>query len=184
MMMYEVPPFIILEDSEQIQKADELLKQRFASSRFEIIPVIVPYSSAKELSVDARWFPDDHFWLAVDPENRMVFGLSKVRPSEGEKVIPTLELAIAGETNRLIPGAFVRDTNGSLFLVHRGGFRSGEKEVSRRVFLRKFRGKTMQVEDGERQSDVVLIGVLGSTGFLEQVAFFLTGVYVMKKELK
>ncbi len=182
--MLEIPPFKILEDSEQIEKANKLLKQRFVSLRSEIIPVILPHYRTKELSVDARWFPDDHFWLAIDPEDRMIFGLSKVRPSEREKVIPTLELAIADETNRLIPGAFVRDTNGSLFLVHRGGFRSGEKEVSRRVFLRKFRGKIMQAEDGDGRSNVALIGVLGSTGFLEQVAFFLKEVYVMKKELK
>ena len=64
----------LLEDSEAIEAALCLLKERFMSAPFRTVSVTIPFYR-RDLTVEARWFPDHRFWIAYDPDDRMMFGV-------------------------------------------------------------------------------------------------------------
>jgi hypothetical protein len=171
----------LLEESEEIEAVFHFLKERFMSAPFRTVSVTIPFYR-RDLTVEARWFPDHRFWIAYDPDERMMFGLSKKLPKPGEKVTLTLELAIPEGIYRYIPGAFAEDEYGNLLLVHRGGFGGGKKGIGRKAFLQRFGGTILTVTDGDRQVDVAVVAALGSIHFLHQVACFLREVEKMRKE--
>jgi hypothetical protein len=172
----------LLEDSEAIEAALCLLKERFMSVPFRTVSVTIPFYR-RDLTVEARWFPDHRFWIAYDLDDRMMFGVAEKLPEPCERVALTLELAIPEGIHRYIPGAFAEDEYGNLLLVHRGGFGGGNKGIGRKVFLERFGGTVLTVTDGDRQADVAVVAALGSIHFLHQVAWFLREVDKMRKEL-
>jgi|WetSurMetagenome_2_1015567.scaffolds.fasta_scaffold30074_4 hypothetical protein len=172
----------LLEESEEIEAAFHFLKERFMSAPFRTVSVTIPFYR-RDLTVEARWFPDHRFWIAYDPDERMMFGGAEKLPEPCERVTLTLELAIPEGIHRYIPGAFAEGECGNLLLVHRGGFGGGNKGIGRKVFLERFGGTILTVIDGDRQADVAVVAALGSIHFLHQVAWFLREVDKMRKEL-
>jgi hypothetical protein len=172
----------LLADSERIEAAFRFLKERFMSAPIRTVSVTIPFYR-REVTVESRWFPDHQFWMAFDPDDRIMFGMSEKLPKPGERVALTLELAIPEEICRYIPGAFGEDEHGNLILVHRGGFGGGSKGIGRKAFLQRLGGTILTVTDGDRQADVAVVAALGSIHFLYQVASFLWKVDKMRKDL-
>ena len=174
--------FSILDSEQEIEAAFRFLKERFMSAPFRTVSVTIPFYR-RDLTVEARWFPDHQFWIAYDLDDRMMFGVTEKLPKPGERIALSLELAIPGGIHRYIPGAFAEDGYSSLLLVYRGGFGGGNKGIGRKAFLQRFGGKILTVTDGGRQADVAAVAAMGSIHFLHQVAFFLREVDKMRKEL-
>ena len=173
----------ILDDSEKIEAGLRFLGEHFMSSPHMTVPVILPYYP-KDLEMDVLWFPNQLFWVCVDPNERLMLGILERIPERGKKVTVTLEIGIPDEgIYRYIPGAFAEDGFGNLLLVFRGGFGGGNKGVGRKAFLQKFQGEILTVIDGDRQTDVALVAALGSIHFLDQFKFFLREVQRMRMEL-
>lgn len=143
--------------------------------------MIIPFYR-RELTVETQWFKGHQFWIAFNPDERMMFGVTEKLPKPAERVALSLELAIPDEICRYIPGAFGEDEYGSLLLVYRGGFGGGNKGIGRKAFLQRFGGTVLTVNDGDRQADVAVVAALGSTRFFHQVAFFLREVDGMRRE--
>jgi hypothetical protein len=173
---------VILDDSLEIEAARRLLTDRFASSPSRTVFVTIPYRP-KDLAVEVHWFPDHKFWIVFDIDDRMMLGLVEKDPEESQRVALTLEFAIPYEgIDRFTQGALAADECGNLLLVCRGGFGIGNRGVGRKAFLKKYGGTILTVTDGDRQTDVALVAVLGSIHFLDQFSSFLREVDSMRTE--
>jgi hypothetical protein len=97
--------FRILDSEQEIEAAFRFLKERFISAPFRTVSVTIPYYR-KDLTVEVRWFPDHQSWIASDPDERMMLGVTEKLPKPGERVALTLEFAIPEGIYRFIQGAF------------------------------------------------------------------------------
>jgi hypothetical protein len=64
----------LLEDPEEIEAAFRFLKERFMSAPFRTVSVAIPFHR-RDLTVEVRWLPAHKFWIAFDPDDRMMFGV-------------------------------------------------------------------------------------------------------------
>ena len=78
----------LLGDSEEIEPAFRFLKERFMSAPFRTVSVTIPFYR-RDLTVEARWFPDHQFWIVYDPDDRIMFGVAEKLPEPGER-LPSL----------------------------------------------------------------------------------------------
>jgi hypothetical protein len=108
----------LLADSQEIEAAVRFLKERFMSAPFKTVSVIIPFYRRK-MAVKAQWFHDHQFWIAFDPDDRIMFGVAEKLPEPGECAALTLELAIPDEIYRYIPGVFGEDEHGNPLVVYR-----------------------------------------------------------------
>jgi hypothetical protein len=79
-----------LGDPQQIEAAFAFLKERFMSAPTRPVPVIIQFDP-NDLTVEVRWFPSHQFWVAFDPGERIMLGLTEISPEPGEKVCVTLD---------------------------------------------------------------------------------------------
>lgn len=75
-------------------------------------------------------------------------------------------------TNRQAAGAFAEDEGGSIYLLHRGILNVGGR-VRKENLRRYFQWPWTSVEDSDQLSEVMQIGIIGSTDFLEKLRSFI-----------
>ena len=116
---------------------------------------------------------------AIDGERYLnAFGTGM--PSAGDAVSSTIEINIPmSGLDRKIGGAFARDEQGRVFLVHRGRI-GGRRGVGKYLFETRYRGVWSEARDGEARSAVVVIGGLQSPLFARQLALFVRKVQAIK----
>jgi hypothetical protein len=138
------------------------------------------------------WFPKLSFWFAYGTE----------RLTEGERVHaywfgngnPLKDaVSITVQANipvgrarrmRLCGGAFVRDEDGKVFLVHRGTVRG--RGFGKKSFLAEY-GKyapLKRIDDDEKSTEVIIIGAVGSKSFPRQVRKFVARAAKIKARLR
>jgi hypothetical protein len=99
------------------------------------------------------------------------------RPSKDAHVFSTCEINFPLQgLDRRIGGAFARDQAGRIFVVHRGKIGGGKKGIGKSLFEDQYRGVWALVQDGSAETNVVLIGHLGSSRFARQVSQFVRKV--------
>jgi hypothetical protein len=99
------------------------------------------------------------------------------RPSKDAHVFSTCEINFPLQgLDRRIGGAFARDEAGRIFVVHRGKIGGGKKGIGKSLFEDQYRGVWALVQDGSVETNVVLIGHLGSSRFARQVGQFVSKV--------
>jgi len=115
--------------------------------------------------------------------NRYWNGFGSETPAEGRDVPIDVEINFPKTgINRTVAGAFARDSISSqVFVVHRGKIGGGRQGVSKTTFWEHFRGAKVIVNDGDRESEVALIGALDSSRLLAQVDLFVGEVRRIKK---
>ena len=111
---------------------------------------------------------------------RYLNAFSTGMPSAGDAVSSTIEINIPmSGLDRKIGGAFARDEQGRVFLVHRGRI-GGRRGVGKYLFETRYRGVWSEARDGEARSAVVVIGGLQSPLFVRQLALFVRKVEAIK----
>jgi len=129
------------------------------------------YSSKVEVS----WSSELNIWIysGIVQGSRYwnAFGIGK--PEEGKNVSITCEInfPLRG-IDRRVAGAFVVDSHGEVYVVHRGRIGGGRKGIGKLLFQENYRGEWTDVEDGELESAVALVGALSSPRFLRQIRQF------------
>ncbi|MFB2623941.1 McrB family protein [Methanothermobacter marburgensis] len=146
--------FRVLSDKEEIARTQKTLDKILKSRASEIVePSMVKFTwpDAKE----AYWIPDLKMWYVYrdrEGSHKNAFGTN--RPGSSEKpVICTLNIPKEG-INRYVKGAFVTDSDGNHYLIHRGGISGVSKEKFKEIFHEQW----ITVIDDEGHDESVLIG--------------------------
>jgi len=168
----------ILEDESTIRRCQQQFMRRLKAYADDRIRVRIGHLGesfegkvfcARNLGV---WFiprkqDGNRYWNA--------FGVG--RPSKDAHVFSTCEINFPLQgLDRRIGGAFARDEAGRIFVVHRGKIGGGKKGIGKSLFEDQYHGVWAPVQDGSIETNVVLIGHLGSSRFARQVSQFVRKV--------
>lgn len=134
----------------------------------------IAYSSTLDI-----WF--SHF----EHDNRFWNGFGIGRPIEGanHSLVGEINFPYEG-INRRIAGAFGKETNGNILMLHRGKIGGGSPGVGKSVFVDNFRGDKVVALDGGIENDFCVVGELNSTIFPLQVADFINEIRRIKEIIK
>lgn len=81
--------------------------------------------------------------------------------------------------NRALSGAFARDEDGRIFVLHRGKIRGGKA-----LFFRYYCGKVASADDGGKTDEFALIAALDSADFADKLAAFVRQILAIKTAAK
>jgi hypothetical protein len=126
----------------------------------------------------------DIWWITEDSGNRFWNAFGTGEPKWNTK---SYSHSITCEINppyegidRRIAGAFAKDPEGKLYLVHRGKLGGGRPGIGKALFTDEFMGTWEEVEDGTEFSKVALIASFDNPRFDEQIADFVHEVERIK----
>jgi len=181
------PPSLMLkviENRKEIADVQELFIEKLNSMADKSGIIFLGYRGGSE-KLEAFWSKKlDIWWVTSTSGNRFwnAFGLGEPKWESRYSHHITCEINPPFQgINRSISGVFAKNYN-NLYLLHRGSIGGGRKDVGKKVFKDQFRGEWQIVEDGDRISNIALIGSFGSSRFPEQIATFVKEVARIKSE--
>lgn len=74
-----------------------------------------------------------------------------------------------GTYNRKMAGAFVKDSNGDVFVAHRGKLTKGRAGLKKAKVFREFASRTIEAHDGNRSSRLILIAALDASELADRL---------------
>jgi hypothetical protein len=174
--------FRVLEDGSAIRRCQRQLVGRFKPFADEKISVIIGHMG-ESFKARVTWSHDLGIWFLSKKltENRYwnAFGIGK--PAKGASISSTCEISFPlNGLDRRVTGAFVKDSTGRIFMVHRGKIGGGRKGIGKSLFESEYRGVWAVAEDGDMETAVVVVGQLESPRFARQVAKFVHKVGIIK----
>lgn len=172
----------IITDEKQIQDLHKEFHRkldRFLSERINC-GVGFPGGSFQDT---VRYSSDLDIWISVQElDTRFWNGFGLGRPTEDSNNSLAGEINFPYEDiNRKIAGAFGREDNGNILVLHRGRIGGGKKGIGKTYFIDNFRGDFITAIDGDRETEFCLVGELNSKHFPRQVANFINEIYRVKK---
>lgn len=183
--MNDVVLTVMVEENE-IGKAQALFIDRMTdtASKHEII--MVGYKGESDQH-EAFWSKElGIWWVSEKSENRYwnAFGTGQPRwhTKYSHSIVCEINPPFSG-INRMISGAFAKDAEGKVYLLHRGRIGGGREGIGKTSFQDNYRGEWQEVVDGDLISDLALIASLDSPRFAQQVAFFVHEVERIKAKL-
>jgi len=128
-----------------------------------------------------RWHPVGRFWFALEEEeNRFwnAFGLTDPRSSGNPGAIVVEINPPYSGIDRRMGGAIATDDSGHLYLLHRGKVGGGRKGIGKEAFMTAYRsyGAIVSVEDGGRESEVIVVAALDDPRAVHSIAAFVEQV--------
>jgi len=171
---------VIIEDPVEIKDAQNIFLNKLYSNADKIISTNKIGFPGGKLHGKAHWSNKLGFWVVNrEPASgtRYWNGFGIKEPSEGSGLTITAEINFPIEgIDRRIAGAFVTDGN-EIYVVHRGKLGGN---YSKKFFDENYSGEWTTIQDGEKQSNVVLIGSLNDPKLPEKVSDFVFEVDRMK----
>jgi hypothetical protein len=139
---------------------------------------------------DFYWHPSEGVWCVLEPEhagNRYWCCFGTDDPSTAKDLGISSEINFAYEgVNRRIAGAFVKDDDGNIYVAHSGKVGGGRKGVGKDAFLAYSIPQVREDvawPDGAT-SQMLIIGMLDSVGFVNSVATFVSEVAAFKDAVR
>jgi hypothetical protein len=168
----------ILEDESMIRRCQQQFVRRLKAFADDRIRVRIGHMGE---SFEGKVFCATNLGIWFIPRkqngNRYWNAFGVGRPSRDAHVFSTCEINFPLQgLDRRIGGAFARDEAGKIFVVHRGKIGGGKKGIGKALFEDQYRGVWALVQDGSVETNVVLIGHLGSSRFARQVSQFVRKV--------
>lgn len=125
------------------------------------------------------WFYSDYASALGKGKTRYwnAFGLSQSPPRQSSMLSIVCEInpPIDG-LNKYVQGAFARDDNGHVWLLHRGRIGGGKPGIGRKLFFDNYQGEDEEI-GGDR---FAVIGDIAQPDFVEQVTHFVREVNRIK----
>jgi len=81
--------------------------------------------------------------------------------------------------SRAVSGVFAEDSNGGVWVLHRGKIRGGKA-----LFFQYYQGETLTADDGGKPDTFALIGSLNDTAFPAKLAAFVHQILAIKAAAK
>jgi len=183
------PQLTVLSDKDEIDEAQETLFSILTSRADKIVHGRVGFPGG-DVKGEIYWISDLHFWYMneyvdkskpwYDPrlgKSRYwnAFGINKPKENRANVILCEINSPPQG-INRRIGGAFAKDSLGNYYLIHRGNLGG---YYSKKFFEENYGGEWTTVIDGDRKTDVVVIGPLNET-LPERIRDFIYEIKQMK----
>jgi hypothetical protein len=88
-----------------------------------------------------------------------------------------------GGVNRRIAGAFARNSDGLLHVLHSGKIGGGRKGIGKSSFKTSYKGRWVSALRGGKEESFVLIGKMASPDFIKHLAEFVRAVRDFKQSV-
>ncbi|MGI6481943.1 MAG: MrcB family domain-containing protein [Methanobacterium sp.] len=168
----------IIEDVNVIEDAQNMFIDIIKKLSNKTVSAKAGFQGGQE-SGEVHWSDDLGIWLMTRKikNSRYWNGFGIDEPSEDAGLTITAEInfPIKG-IDRRIAGTFVTDGN-EIYVAHRGKLGGN---YSKKFFDENYHGKWTKIQDGDRESEVVLIGGLNDPKLPEKVSQFVFEVDRMK----
>jgi hypothetical protein len=175
----------VITDERQIKDHHKTFHNRLKQFLTEKIHCWVGYPSGS-FQDTVLYSPDLNIWMSLQEHHNKTwngFGIGK--PIEGRNN------SLNGEINfpykgiyRRVSGAFAREDNGNILVLHRGRIGGGKPGIGKNYFISNFRGDFVNAIDGDKETEFCLVGELNSNHFPNQVANFISEIYRVKQREK
>ncbi len=162
----------VITDPNLIEEYQNVLNHKLMSLSNQVINCNVGYMGGS-LDVDVIWLEDYGIWYysrALENKYWNAFGISKPNVGKGVSITGEINFPLSG-INRLINSSFV-ESDGKVFIVHRGRMGGGKKGVGQSLFFNNYRGDLCEFNDGERILTGALVASLFSDDFVAQISRF------------
>jgi hypothetical protein len=172
--------FTTITHSEDIAQAQRAFESRVHTSSVRSGMLAVGYQGGGR-EVMTHFLDRLKIWIAFDDaDNRYWNALGLGDPFKGSKaIIAEINPPRAGLNSR-VSGAFVRDAEGKVFVVHRGRVGGGRKGIGKEAFLAWYDGALALTKDGSQHNSVIVIGALDDPALLDNLALFINKVATFK----
>ncbi|MDB5089792.1 MAG: hypothetical protein JWR09_3786 [Mucilaginibacter sp.] len=170
-------------NKKEIKKYRTELQQKLELISVEKIPI--KYSSKAVISpLEEDSYSEDYkmWWYFGGGEHHFWNPYGEGRPSENKAVTGRCQINMSMEgLNRRIGGAFAKDEDDELYLLHNGSIGGGVTGVSKKPFLKWYPGSLIEVDFEGQIAEYFIIAEFRSINFYEQIQFFVNKVYEFKK---
>lgn len=164
----------VIDNGSAIKKGQQRFIEKFEQFVDEKIPVQVGHRGGS-YKKKVLWASKLGVWLSSSPISGSrywnAFGIGKPEKDTNISITCEINFPLHGIDKR-IGGAFAEDDSGNIYIVHRGYIRGGKKGIGKKLFEDNYRGKWIDVEDGDVMGTFALIGALNSSRFARQVSQF------------
>ncbi len=109
-------------------------------------------------------------WSPFSGDNKLGNFLLSGDPASSHWMEIDVQLNFPTRTyNRKMAGAFVKDSNGDVFLAHRGKLTKGRAGLKKAKVFREFASRTIEAHDGNRSSQLILITSLEASELADRL---------------
>lgn len=174
----------ILDDPKTIKKLQTEFIRNLTRQFREAVNCYIGYRGGTERA-KLHYSSQLDAWLTTkdDLDSRYWNGFGIGQPEEETLDQLTTEINFPKNgLDRRIGGAFGKDENGNILVLHRGKIGGGRAGIGKTLFRDKYRGAFVTVMDGEITSELALIGELKSAKLARQVANFVNEVRRIKDD--
>lgn len=168
----------IIDDADEIEAAQNRFEELIKGHTTKIVKGRAGFQGGAEEGA-MHWSDDLKIWFCSRKigNSRYWNGFGVKEPVEGQGSTITTEINFPIEgVNRRIAGAFVKDQN-DIYVVHRGKLGGN---YNKKFFDANYQRRWTKIQDGDRKSEVVLIGSLNDPKLPEKVSQFVFEVDRMK----
>jgi len=172
----------ILDDKNEIAKSQKQLESILKKNSDLGGQAVVGYQGGNQ-NLHTWWSKRLGIWVGFKQlSNRYWNAFGTYDPFDGFMVSITCEInSPKSGINRRIAGGFAKDDSNKVFLIHRGNIGGSKLGVGKTLFVSQFIGDFESVVDGDRETDVAIIGELNDKHFLRQLSSFVYEVERIKQ---
>ena len=167
----------IIDDAETLAAAQSLFKEKIIAALPQTIRCTVA-GIGGGFETEVHYSPELDLWYAQQIQEKKCWnGFGIGAPVVGKKAA---EINFPADgINRALSGAFARDEDGRIFVLHRGKIRGGKA-----LFFRYYYGKVASADDGGKTDDFALIAALDAADFADKLAAFVRQILAIKTAAK
>jgi hypothetical protein len=178
----------VLTEKSEVERAMECFKTAVCAVGPRLISTRIGRPDGT-MDASVQWLPTADIWAyfglppgrSADKYFWNVFGVGK--PGDTVNITCEINPPISG-IRRQVQGAFVESTLGQVYVVHRGSFNAFRGRIPKDFVLDQFQGRWLSVIDGERTADVLCIGNLSDSNFVDDLQQFVLEVARIKELYK
>jgi len=174
----------VIEDEGVIKRCQRQFVRSLQQLSDVKLPVKLGHPGAS-FTVRVSWSEQMGIWFCSrrvgDSRYWNVFGVEKPGGSSALPITCEINFPLRGGIDRKMGGALAADGRGRIFVVHRGKIGGGKRGVGKSLFEEHYRGAWATMEDGGVETDVVLVGMLKSPRFPQQVGQFVRKIGYIKR---
>lgn len=171
----------VIDNENEIEDAQKRFLEIFQENSDKKVWAKASFQGGHEES-DFYWSESLGYWMtSLKLETRYWngFGIEEPQENKGHTITCEINFPLNG-INRRIAAAFAKDENGEVYVVHRGKLGGN---YSKEFFEINYRGKWMELEDGDQINAFVLIGKLNDPDLPQKVKEFVYDIHRMKNNI-
>jgi transcriptional regulator with XRE-family HTH domain len=183
--MIAQPEYEVLDNAKDVFRARKALLKAVKESASDFGTLTLGHQGSTFIA-KAYYVERYDVWTAFDDGSYETlwntYGIGN--PFDGRPRDMVCHLTVPSEgINRRAGAVYARDADGDLFVFHRGKIGGGRQGLGKSAFWDRAEVKSAQVQDGDRVTDMALVGRIGSKSFLRDVATFVREVKRVKDEI-